>query len=56
MSTPTDTQLLDWLERRGVDFIGFTDNTGLDIVNSDFGLRAELIQQMQEQQHAGQVL
>lgn len=52
MKTPTDTEIMDWLESRGVDFIGFVDGTGLDIANSHLGLRAELTEQIKEEPHA----
>ncbi|MDR2333705.1 MAG: hypothetical protein LBE61_09495 [Burkholderiaceae bacterium] len=55
MKTPTDTERLNWLERRGPDVICFTDGTALDIANSPMNLRAELdaqIEQEKEEQHA----
>ena len=51
---PTDAEILNWLEAREVDFIGFTDGCGLDIANSPLGLRAELTAQMKEEAHAEQ--
>lgn len=55
MKTPTDTERLDWLERRGLDAICFTDGCALDIANSPMNLRAELDAQIElekKEQHA----
>ena len=43
-----DSELLGWLEAQGVDFIGFTNGSGLDIANSPLGLRAALIEARQD--------
>ena len=52
---PTDSQILNWLESQGVDFIGFINGSVLDVVNSPLGFRATVAEQMEEERNAQKV-
>lgn len=55
VTMPTDSQILNWLESQGVDFIGFINGSGLDVVNSPLGFRATVAEQMEEERNAQKV-